>query len=156
MQWVELSAQQRARRRFAVIGAAVIVASLAGLLVGWSEAQSKDLTPAEVVALRSPSAWSNLAARPAPAVTAVAKNQILFDPNPSYELASADSKPVIPIGVLAYGDPVESITPPQVASAPEVRLADRRASLVPTVPAKPKPANHVLNDAQIASIEARL
>jgi len=50
MQWVELSAQQRARRRFAVIGAAVIVASLAGLLVGWSEAQSKDLTPAEVVA----------------------------------------------------------------------------------------------------------
>ena len=78
MQWVDLSAQQRARRRYAVIGA-VIVASLAGLLVGWSEAQSKDLTPAEVVALRFPSAWSNLAARSAPAVTAVAKNQILFD-----------------------------------------------------------------------------
>src|SRR5437867_12539313 len=105
MQWVELSAQQRARRRFAVIGAAVIFASLAGLLVGWSEAQSKDLTPAEVVALRFPSAWSNMAARSAPAVTAVAKNQIVFDPNPSYDLASADSKPVIPSGVRAYGDP---------------------------------------------------
>jgi hypothetical protein len=155
MQWVDLSAQQRARRRYAVIGA-VIVASLAGLLVGWSEAQSKDLTPAEVVALRFPSAWSNLAARPAPAVTAVAKNQILFDPNPSYDLASADSKPVIPSGVLAYGDPVESIAPPKAAPAPEARPAERRASLVPTVPAKPKPDNHVLNDAQIASIKARL
>ena len=155
MQWVDLSAQQRARRRYAVIGA-VIVASLAGLLVGWSEAQSKDLTPAEVVALRFPSAWSNLAARPAPAVTAVAKNQIVFDPSPSYDLASADSKPVIPSGVLAYGDPVDSITPPQAAPAPEARPAERRASLVPTAPAKPKPDNHLLNDAQIASIKARL
>jgi len=155
MQWVDLSAQQRARRRYAVIGA-VIVASLAGLLVGWSEAQSKDLTPAEVVALRFPIAWSNLAARTAPAVTAVAKNQIVFDPNPSYDLASADSKPVIPSGVLAYGDPVESITPPQASPAPEARPAERRASLVPTAPAKPKPDNHVLNDAQIASIKARL
>jgi len=155
MQWVDLSAQQRARRRYAVIGA-VIVASPAGLLVGWSEAQSKDLTPAEVVALRFPSAWSNLAARPAPAVTAVAKNQIVFDPSPSYDLASADSKPVIPSGVLAYGDPVDSITPPQAAPAPEARPAERRASLVPTAPAKPKPDNHLLNDAQIASIKARL
>src|SRR5262245_8119047 len=137
MQWVDLSARQRARRRYAVIGA-VIVASLAGLLVGWSEAQSKDLTPAEVVALRFPSAWSNLAARPAPAVTAVAKNQIVFDPSPSYDLASADSKPVIPSGVLAYGDPVDSITPQQAAPAPEARPAERRASLVPTAPAKPK------------------
>ena len=153
MQWVDLSAQQRARRRYAVIGA-VIVASLAGLLVGWSEAQSKDLTPAEVVALRFPSAWSNLAARSVPAV---AKNQIVFDPSPSYDLASADSKPVIPSGVLAYGDPVESITPPQASPAPEARPAERRASLVPTVPAaKPKPDNHILNDAQIASIKARL
>jgi hypothetical protein len=154
MQWVDLSARQRARRRYAVIGA-VIIASLAGLLVGWSEAQSKDLTPAEVVALRFPSAWSNLSARQAPAVSAVAKqHQILFDPNPSYELASADSKPVIPSGVLAYGDPVESITPPQSAPAPEARPPERRASLVPA--AKPKPDNHVLNDAQIASIKARL
>src|SRR5215470_3745025 len=156
MQWVDLSAQQRARRRYAVIGA-VIVASLAGLLVGWSEAQSKDLTPAEVVALRFPSAWSNLAARPARAVTAVAKNQIVFDPNPSYDLASAVSKPVIASGVLAYGDPVDStINAPQAVPAPEARPAERRASLVPTVPAKPKPDNHVLNDAQIASIKARL
>jgi hypothetical protein len=155
MQWVDLSAQQRARRRYAVIGA-VIVASLAGLLVGWSEAQSKDLSPAEVVALRFPSAWNNQSARPAPAVTAVAKNQILFDPNPSYELASADSKPAIPSGVLAYGDPVESHAPAQAAPAPEARPAERRASLVPTAPARPKPDNHILNDAQIASIKSRL
>jgi hypothetical protein len=155
MQWVDLSAQQRARRRYAVIGA-VIVASLAGLLVGWSEAQSKDLTPAEVVALRFPSAWSNLAARPASAVTAVARNQILFEPNPSYDLASADSKPVIPSGVLAYGDPVESMAS-KATPAPEARPTERRASLVPTLPpAKPKPDNHILNDAQIASIKARL
>jgi hypothetical protein len=155
MQWVDLSAQQRARRRYAVIGA-VIFASLAGVLVGWSEAQSKDLTPAEVVALRFPSAWNNLSARPGPAVTAVAKqHQLLFDPNPSYELASADSKPVIPSGVLAYGDPVESIAPSKASPAPEAR-PERRASLVPTAPAKPKPDNHILNDAQIASIKARL
>jgi len=147
MQWVELSAQQRARHRIVVIGA-VIVASLAGLLVGWSEAQSKELTPAEVVALRFPSSWSNLPAQPAPAVTAFAKqHQILFDPDPSYDLASADSRPVIPSGVLAYADPVESIASAQAARA----AAERRAA-----PARPKPDNHVLNDAQISSIKARL
>jgi hypothetical protein len=150
MQWVELSARQRARRRFAVIGA-VIGASLAGLLVGWSEAQSKDLTPAEVVAFRFPSAWSNLTAQPASAVTAVAKrNQILFDPNPSYDLASAESRPVSPSGVLAYADPVESAS--VVASRdPEARPAEKKAP-----PRAAKPDNHVLNDAQISAIKARL
>jgi len=151
MQWVELSTQQRARLRFAVIGAAVIVASLAGLLVGWSEAQSKDLTPAEVVALRFPSAWSNLAAQQAPGVTAIAKqNQILFDPNPSYDLASADSRPVVPSGVLAYADPVEAVSS-AAARAPEARPAEKKAP-----PRVAKPDNHVLNDAQISSIKARL
>jgi len=151
MQWVELSAQQRARRRFAVIGAAVIVASLAGLLVGWSEAQSKDLTPAEVVAFRFPSAWSNLAAQQTPGVTAIAKqNQILFDPNPSYDLASADSRPVVPSGVLAYADPVEAVSS-AAARAPEARPAEKKAP-----PRVAKPDNHVLNDAQISSIKARL
>ena len=153
MQWVELSARQRARRRFAVSGAAVIVASLAGLLVGWSEAQSKDLTPAEVVAFRFPSTWSNLAARPASAITAFAKqNPVLFDPSPSYDLASADSKPVIPGGVLAYADPVESVPPSSAAPrAPEARPAERKAP-----PRVAKPDNHILNDAQISSIKARL
>ena len=150
MQWVELSAQQRARRRFAVIGAAVIVASLAGLLVGWSEAQSKDLTPAEVVAFRFPSAWSNLTAQPASAFAAVGKqNQILFDPNPSYDLASADSQPAIPSGVLAYADPVEPVA--AAPQAPEARPAERK-----TPPRTAKPDNHVLNDAQISAIKARL
>src|SRR5215510_7284325 len=149
MQWVDLSARQRARRRYAVIGA-VIVASLAGLLVGWSEAQSKDLTPAEVVALRFPSAWSNLSARQAPAVSAVAKqHQILFDPNPSYELASADSRPVIPSGVLAYADPVEAVSS-AAARAPEARPAEKKAP-----PRTAKPDNHILNDAQISSIKVR-
>jgi hypothetical protein len=149
MQWVELSARQRARRRFAVIGA-VIGASLAGLLVGWSEAQSKDLTPAEVVAFRFPSAWSNLTAQPPSAFAAFAKqNQILFDPNPSYDLASADSRPVIPSGVLAYADPVESTS--AASRAPEARSAERKAP-----PRVAKPDNHVLNDAQISAIKARL
>ena len=151
MQWVELSARQRARRRFAVIGAAVIVASLAGLLVGWSEAQSKDLTPAEVVAFRFPSAWSNLAAQQTPGVTAIAKqNQILFDPNPSYDLASADSRPVVPSGVLAYADPVEAVSS-AAARAPEARPAEKKAP-----PRTAKPDNHILNDAQISSIKVRL
>jgi len=150
MQWVDLGTQQRARARFAVIGA-VVGASIAGLLVGWSEAQGKDLTPAEVVALRFPSAWSNAPAKAAPAMTAVAKQkQILFDPNPSYELASADSQPVIPSGVLAYADPAESLAASQAttaARAPEQRRA---------APVRPKPDNSVLNDAQISSIKARL
>jgi hypothetical protein len=151
MQWVELSAQQRARRRFAVIGAAVIAASLAGLLVGWSEAQSKDLTPAEVVAFRFPSAWSNVAAQSVPGVTAVAKqNQILFDPNPSYDLASAESRPVVPSGVLAYADPVEAVSS-AASRAPEARPAEKKAP-----PRAAKPDNHILNDAQISSIKARL
>jgi hypothetical protein len=158
MQWVELSAQQRARRRFAVIGAAVIAASVAGLLVGWSEAQSKDLTPAEVVAFRFPGAWSNLPAsnlpaQSAPGVTAVAKRQqILFDPNPSYDLASADSRPVIPSGVLAYADPVVTSPAEAAPQAPEARPSERK---VPPRPAA-KPDNHVLNDAQISAIKARL
>src|SRR5262249_60840850 len=92
MQRVDLSARQRVRRRYAVIGA-VIVASLAGLLVGWSEAQSKDLTPAEVVALRFPSAWSNLAARPAPAVTAAADEPQLGGSPPSSAVAPAAPQP---------------------------------------------------------------
>lgn len=155
MQWVDLSTQRRARGRVAVIGA-VVGASVAGLLVGWSEAQGRELTPAEVVALRFPSAWSNTSAKSAPAVTAVAKQkQILFDPNPSYELASADSQPVIPSGVLAYADPAESLASQAasttVARAPEQRPAERRAA-----PARPKADNSVLNDAQIASIKARL
>jgi len=153
MQWVELSAQQRARRRFAVIGAAVIAASVAGLLVGWSEAQSKDLTPAEVVAFRFPTAWSNLPAQSAPGVTAIAKrHQILFDPNPSYDLASADSRPVIPSGVLAYADPVMTSPTEAAPQAPEARPSERK---VPPRPAA-KPDNHVLNDAQISAIKARL
>jgi hypothetical protein len=154
MQWVELSAQQRARRRFAVIGAAVIAASVAGLLVGWSEAQSKDLTPAEVVAFRFPSAWSNLPAQSTPGVTAIAKRQqILFDPNPSYDLASADSRPVVPSGVLAYAAPVELMASPAEAApqASEARPSERK---VP--PRAAKPDNHVLNDAQISAIKARL
>ena len=153
MQWVELSAQQRARRRFAVIGAAVIAASVAGLLVGWSEAQSKDLTPAEVVAFRFPSGWSSSPAQTTPGVTAIAKRQqILFDPSPSYDLASADSRPVMPSGVLAYADPVMTSPTEAAPQAPEARPSERK---VPPRPAA-KPDNHVLNDAQISAIKARL
>lgn len=165
MQWVDLSARQRARRRCAAVIGAVIGASIAGLLVGWSEARSNELTPAEVVAYRFPSDWhhtpaqQNTPAQPAPPVTAIAERQeqqILFDPNPTFALASADSRQALLGNVLAYAGPGETTGVSQGATAepartPEPRPAERRAP-----PRHAKPDNHVLNDAQIASIKARL
>jgi hypothetical protein len=157
MQWVDLSAQQqRARHRFAVIGA-VIGASVAGLLVGWSEAQSKELTPAQIIALRFPATWANAPAKQASAVTAVAKRQeqkqILFNPNPTFALASTESRQVLPGSVLAYADSAETTRMAAVASAG----AETAVAPTPRPRARPKPDNHhILNDAQIASIKARL
>ena len=164
MQWVDLSAQQRVRYRFAVIGA-VIAASVAGLLVGWSEAQSKELTPAEIIAMRFPAAWAAAPAKQASAVTAVAKRQeqkqILFNPSPTFALASADSRQVpanvlpanvLPGSVLAYADPAESTR----TAAAESAAAETVVTPIPRPRARAKPDNHLLNDAQIASIKARL
>src|SRR5262245_61074735 len=103
MLWLAGSARKRAWVYFVGVGAG----SLAGLLAGSSSglAQTKDLSPAQVVEHRFPVAWHGAApARPAN----------LFDPNPTYALASADSKSILPRGLLAYADtggraPIEAV-----------------------------------------------
>ncbi len=158
MLWLAEGARKRAWACFVVVGAGSVAGLLAGSAPG--EAQTKELSPAQVVALRFPSAWHNAPARPAIPVTTVPK-QHLFDPNPTYALASADSQPMLPRGLLAYADtgtqaPIESAPPdaaPRTAAQHEAappRAPERRA-------AKPAPRNNVLfNDAQLVSIKERL
>jgi hypothetical protein len=88
-------------------------------------------------------------------VTTVAKGQeqkqILFNPNPTFALASADSHPALPGSLLAYADPAESTHLSPAASAETAVMP------APRPRARPKPDNtHILNDAQISSIKTRL
>jgi hypothetical protein len=159
------SARKRARGCVAVSSAGVI----AGLIWAAAPLQAKDLTPAQSVAERFPATWnpSAPAKRTASAVQAQEDAANLFSPTPTYGLASAESRPATPSGLMAYADadrstvvtktvrvqaPVEA--PVERVSAP----AERVAALVPAPKAKPpaKPTNHILNDGQIASIKARL
>jgi hypothetical protein len=150
------SARKRVLGCFAIIGAGGI--GIAGLLAGWdpTEARSKEPSPAQVVDFRFPAAWNDAPALPAPAVTTVAKQQtaILFDPNPTYALASADSLPALP-AALAYADAHAQKAAAEIVPA----AADRDATAAERRAASPRPAvrNNVLfNDAQLASIKERL
>jgi len=147
------SARKRAWGRYVVIGAGSVVGFLAG--GGPGGAQTRDLSPAQVVAFRFPPAWYSAPAAPAPAVAPATKQHHLFDPTPVYALASAETQPVeLPSSVLAYADPGASSTAVHAEHAEQTVTppAERRAA----PPARPKPNNHVLNDAQIASIKTRL
>jgi hypothetical protein len=165
MLWLAESARKRAWACFVAVGAG----SVAGLLTGSGPglAQTKDLSPAQVVAQRFPAAWHTATPRSPNPVTTVPK-QSLFDPNPTYALASADSQPILPRGLLAYGDtgaqpPVEAraseaapaeATTRTVAhqeAAPQ-RAPERRAAAKPA----PRKDDGLFNDAQLASIKERL
>jgi hypothetical protein len=162
MLWSAGSARLRAWASFVVVGSGGVIA---GLLAGWtpSGAQTKDLSAAQVVAFRFPSAWSGVRPTQAPAVTTVPKHN-LFDPNPTYALASADSQPVLPSSALAYADTGSQTAAVESAPAPAAqrevaRPAERRASAIATAPkAAPAPRNNsvLFNDAQLASIKERL
>jgi hypothetical protein len=171
MLWSAGSARQRAWACLVVVGSGSVVA---GLLAGMDPSaaqtnQVKELSPAQIVAFRFPPAWGNARATPAPAVTTVAKHN-LFDPKPTYALASADSRPVVlPRGLMAYADsgpqsaPVEAapIETAAVETAPApapqretVRAAERHT---PKVATRAAANNNVLfNDAQLTSIKHRL
>lgn len=139
------NARKRVWGRLLLIGAGAIAGLLAG--GGQGKAQNRDLSPAQVVAFRFPAAWHGALA-PAPGAAPVIKQQHLFDPNPTYALASADSQPAQAATVLAYAD--TSVAASSTAEPmPTQRPVERRVR-----PAKPN--NHILNDAQIASIKARL
>src|SRR6516162_8976266 len=75
-------------------------------------ARSGEMTPAQTVAYRFPVNWGSLANRPsatgmqAASAAPRAATNLMFDPTPTYELASASSTPVIlPERANAYADP---------------------------------------------------
>ena len=160
MRWLVESARKRAWA--CVVGAG----SVAGLLAGSSPAlaQTKELSAAQVVAHRFPAAWHNATPRSPNPVTTVPK-QSLFDPNPTYALASADSQPILPRGLLAYADgraPVETgpVETTQDDAAPRTvahqdatpRAPERRPAAKPA----PRKNDGLFNDAQLVSIKQRL
>ena len=140
-----------------IVAAAIL--SLGGiglcLLGGMPSAKSAELTPAQTVAYRFPANWGSLgqrlptaAGQAAGAPRAVAS--LMFDPTPTYGLASASSTPVtLPERANAYADP----------STDGAAEGKRGAASGEDRAGKPRPAktiSNVLNDAQIASIKARL
>jgi hypothetical protein len=171
MLWSAGSARERAWALLVVVGSGGVIA---GLLAGSSpsvaqtQTQAKELSPSQVVAFRFPPAWNGARPTPAPAVSTVPKHN-LFDPNPTYALASADSRPaVLPRGLLAYADtgpqsaPVEAapIQTAAIGTAPSpqrevARAAERRAA-APVPKAAPRSNPGLFNDAQLVSIKQRL
>src|SRR5262245_53207432 len=121
MQWLVGAARKRVWIGFTMV---VGAGGIAGLLAGSdpSVAQTKELTPAQVVAHRFPPAWSTVVPTEVPPVTTATKQPIssLFDPNPTYALAAADSRPGLPQGALAYADPRVQAAPTEIPSAAEV------------------------------------
>jgi hypothetical protein len=113
------------------------------------------MTPAQTVAYRFPVNWGSLGNR-SPATAQLTNGgqrafaNLMFDPTPTYGLASASSTPVVlPERARAYADPSAdgAAESKRGAANPEDRAGKPRA---------PKSANSLLNDAQIASIKARL
>jgi hypothetical protein len=176
MQSKTISARKRALARVVVLS----VAGVAGMFTGWSVgAQTSELTPAQVVNFRFPSNWGVAAASPRPAAivsprsadgsadrSRAVENQppppapkgdrqiasVIFDPTPTYQLASAVAAPVreeLPVQVAAYSDPAAD-------RAPFVRAAVERSTVAPARPAPAKTSSAFLNEAQISSIKSRL
>jgi hypothetical protein len=144
------SARERAWGNFAILSAG----GIAGLLWAAGPLAAKDLTPAQVVAQRFPVAWT-----PAPAnrTASADAQQSLFNPTPTYGLASAESRPATPNGLMAYADPEQSTVVEKTVRRAQPVLSPAERTAATTAKAKPaKPSNQILNDAQIASIKTRL
>jgi hypothetical protein len=160
-----------------VIGAGGIAGLLAVSETG--EALTNEVSPAQVVASRFPTAWNDATALPAPtasAMTIVDKQHsaILFDPNPAYELASADPNSAVAPAALAYASlgtqPVDAATDSAAdAAADSAPVVAEQETAAPVQaaerPSQPRAArnNHnttnnsiLFNDAQLASIKQRL
>jgi hypothetical protein len=136
-----------------------------------------EMPAADIVSLRFPSDWSEVAdSQPAPRTMAYASadSSMLFNPRPTYALADASSVPVnLAPATAASAPPVaEPLPRPKpaaqaAAAAPtatpaapaQPKLALASATTKPVVAAAPKPArksNAVLNASQLASIKKRL
>jgi hypothetical protein len=158
MLWLAESARKRAWACFVAVGAG----SVAGLLAGSGPtlAQTKELSPAQVVAQRFPAAWHSAMPRSPNPVTTVPK-QHLFDPNPTYALASADSQPILPRGLLAYADtgaqpPVEAPAEAATRTVAHHEVAPQRGPERRAAKPAPRKNDGLFNDAQLASIRERL
>jgi hypothetical protein len=138
-------------------GVVIAILGFGGLLAFWSAppANSAEMTPAQTVAYRFPANWSPSGrGSPAPAQPTGggprALANLMFDPTPAYGLASASSTPVVlPERASAYADPAADGS------------AERKHDVTGSVDRAGKPhaakaVSAILNDAQIASIKARL
>jgi hypothetical protein len=137
-----------------------------------------DMPASDVVSLRFPADWTEVADEPAPRTLAYASadSSMLFSPRPTYALADARSVPanLSPASTsIAAAPPVAeplprpkpaaqaaAAAPAAAAPAPaQPKMVLASASTKPVVAAAPKPArksNAVLNDSQLASIKKRL
>ena len=159
------------RRRAWVIATVVGVWGIAELIAGFGAipALGAELSPAQIVALRFPTAWHAPAHSPSPTTPVAARGAAwqlasseIFNPYPTYatrsgEPALADAG--LSQAAMAYADPATELVAEshhgrssgyQLASA--TPAPERRAE--PHRVANPRP--NVLNDAQIASIRERL
>ncbi|MFL6799372.1 MAG: hypothetical protein ACJ8F3_18400 [Xanthobacteraceae bacterium] len=156
-------------------------AGLGGLAAGWSAGTNAkaeravtirvaEMAPADIVNLRFPAEFGDVAEAAAPAMVAFASADgaiTLFNPQPTY---SINPQPAYPVATAVEAAPAEqaaAVPPPeppkQKASPPQIATANpapARIALasVSSKPATVKPArsNAVLNDAQISSIKRRL
>jgi hypothetical protein len=122
----------------AVLGTAGIAYGLAGF---GANSAPPDVAPADVVALRFPTAEKEARAQPAPAWFAADEQQLaLFSPHPTYPVTAASYAPE------ATARPMPE--PPSIGTngKPSPALVQRIANRKPIV----------FNDAQIASIKSRL
>src|SRR5439155_22527493 len=106
-------------RGFVVFGVGGIVAMAAGW--GANPAQSAELSPAQIVAMRFPAGWNAAPAKPAPAAVRQASVQVaqapvqvasIFSPYPTYlpQPAPASAGAALPQGALAYSEPATETT----------------------------------------------
>jgi hypothetical protein len=139
-----------------------------------------DMPAADVVSLRFPADWTELAAaepmatrEPAPRMLAYASadpTMALFNPNPTYGLADASSS-IVKSPAAEAPDEAPKMEPPwaeapskpkpatQAAAPAPAKMALASVSSKPAVAPAPRPvrrSNAVLNDSQIVSIRKRL
>jgi hypothetical protein len=179
MQGRTAGVRQRAQAFVAVFGVGGIIAIAAGW--GANPAQSAELSPAQIVAMRFPAGWATAPAKTAPgAVRQTPAQQApvqvasasIFSPYPTYLPQPAQAGGAgagLPRGVMAYADPATESKPESKIEKTESKPESRRpstgyqlASVTPAPerraaePPRANPRGAVFNDAQITSIKERL
>jgi hypothetical protein len=140
-----------ARIKNTAIGYVVIV-GVAGLVTAAASAGARELSPAEVVALRFPAAAEQPTAVLSGGKTEQElESEIMFSPQPSLPLASA---PALPEQALALASP-DTDGPTDAVTAAPAPLRAERAEKRHAAPAGGR-SSTLFSPAQIASIKERL